>query len=176
MTDPTRATAAVTADAQDRLAVLEARLRLLEDERDIGRLMASYGPLVDSGAADDVAGLWAPDGVYDIDELYLGGRDEIRAMVRSAAHQGWIEGGCAHVVGPPHITVDGDTAVAVCHSLMVVHDEGRYAVRRATANHWLLRRTAEGWRVTTRTNRVLDGRPESPALLRAGVRGAAARS
>ncbi|MFD5656688.1 nuclear transport factor 2 family protein [Streptomyces hirsutus] len=79
----------------------------------------------------------------------------------------------AHVVGPPHITVDGDEAVAVCHSLMIVHEEGRYVVRRATANHWLLRRTdsGSGWQVVTRTNRILDGRPESPALLTRGVRG-----
>lgn len=157
--------------AEDRLAALEARLRQLEDERDIARLMASYGPLVDSGAADEVAALWEPDGVYDIDEIHLAGQEQIRAMVRSGAHQGWIRAGCAHLVGPPHVTVDGDEAVAVCHSLMVVYEEGRYVVRRATANHWHLRRTGNGWRVVTRTNRILDGRPESPRLLNDGVRG-----
>ncbi|MFC8869841.1 nuclear transport factor 2 family protein [Streptomyces sp. NPDC057148] len=157
----------------NRLAAVEARLRRLEDERDIGRMMASYGPLVDGGDADGVAALWAVDGVYDIDELFLAGREQVREMVRSAAHQGWIRQGCAHVVGPPHITVDGDEAVAVCHSLMVVHEAGRYVVRRATANHWRLRRAAcgTGWQVVTRTNRILDGRPESPALLAGGVRG-----
>ncbi|WP_406385470.1 nuclear transport factor 2 family protein [Streptomyces sp. NBC_01618] len=159
----------------DRIAALEARLRQLEDEREIARLMASYGPLVDSGAADEVAALWEPDGVYDIDEVYLAGQEQIRAMVRSDAHRSWIRGGCAHVVGPPHVTVDGDEAVAVCHSLMVVHEEGRYIVRRATANHWQLRRTGTGWRVTIRTNRILDGRPDSPELLNNGVRGEKAR-
>ncbi|MGC9378805.1 nuclear transport factor 2 family protein [Streptomyces sp. MH13] len=165
--------------SEERLAALETRLRRLEDERDIARMMASYGPLVDGGDADGVAALWASDGVYDIDELFLAGREQIGGMVRSAAHRGWIRQGCAHVVGPPHITVDGDEAVAVCHSLMVVHEEGRYVVRRATANHWLLRRadsgagigTGCGWQVVTRTNRILDGRPESPALLAGGVRG-----
>lgn len=157
--------------SEDRLAAVEARLRALEDERDIARLMASYGPLVDGGDADGVAALWAPDGVYDIDEIFLAGRERIREMVRSPAHQGWIRQGCAHVVGPPHVTVDGDEAVAVCHSLMVVHESGRYVVRRATANHWRLRRTPQGWQVMTRTNRILDGRTESPALLVAGARG-----
>lgn len=160
----------------DRLAVIEARLGALEDERAIARLMASYGPLVDGGDADGVAALWAPDGVYDIDEIFLAGRERIARMVRSPAHQGWIRQGCAHVVGPPHVTVDGDEAVAVCHSLMVVHESGRYVVRRATANHWRLRRSAAGWEVVTRTNRVLDGRAESPALLVAGVRGEPAAS
>lgn len=162
--------------SEDRLAALEARLGRLEDERDIARAMASYGPLVDSGEADGVAALWAPDGVYDIDELFLAGREQIREMVRSPAHQGWIRQGCAHVVGPPHITVEGDEAIAVCHSLMVVNEAGRYIVRRATANHWRLRRTESGWQVVTRTNRILDGRPDSPELLARGARGEPAGS
>ncbi|OSC25429.1 hypothetical protein B8W69_19290 [Mycobacterium vulneris] len=44
-----------------------ARLRRLEDERDIARLIASYGPAVDAGDADVAAGLWATDGVCDVD-------------------------------------------------------------------------------------------------------------
>ncbi len=159
---------------ENTLAALEKRLQRLEDERDIARLMAAYGPLVDGGAADEVAALWEPDGVYDVDEVYLAGREQIAAMVRSGAHQSWIKDGCAHVVGPPHVTVDGDDAVAVCHSLMVVQVDSKYVVRRATANHWQLRRGENGWHVTTRTNRILDGREESPELLVNGVRGASA--
>lgn len=160
-----------TTDADQRLAALEHRLQLLEDEREITRLIAGYGPLVDAGAADEVAGLWTEDGIYDVDEVYLAGRRQIRDMVLSAPHQGWIRGGCAHVVGPPRVTVDGDRAIAVCHSLMIVHTDAGFTVRRATANHWELHRTPEGWRTTVRTNRVLDGRPESPALLAEGARG-----
>ncbi len=155
----------------DRLAALERRLQALEDEREITRLVTAYGPLVDAGAADEVAALWTEDGVYDVDEAFLDGGDAIRAMVTSTGHQKWIERGCAHVLGPAHVTLDGDEAVAVCHSLMVVHGEQGFRVRRATANHVQLRRTPAGWRVTVRTSRVLDGRPESPALLGAGARG-----
>lgn len=155
----------------DRLAALEARLRRLEDEREISHLIAGYGPLVDAGAADDVAALWTEDGVYDVDEAYLDGASAIRRMVESKAHQGWIAGGCAHFLGPARITVAGDEAVAICHSLMVVHTDEGFQVRRATANHWQLRRTPDGWRTTVRTSRVLDGRAESPALLAAGARG-----
>jgi uncharacterized protein (TIGR02246 family) len=156
-------------DLDRRLAALEQRLALLEDERAVSRLVAAYGPLVDSGDAEGVAALWATDGVYDVDELLMTGRGEIAAMVRSAAHQGWITGGCAHVVGPPHVTVTGDDAIAVCYSLMVVHEDGGFVLRRATANVWRLRRSAGGWLVTDRTNRVLDGRDEAPALLAAGL-------
>lgn len=160
-----------TAGLTDRLDALERRLRMLEDEREISALISAYGPLVDAGAADEVAALWTEDGVYDVDEVYLDGEEAIRAMVHSRGHQAWITGGCAHFLGPARITIDADDAVAVCHSLMVVHTDDGFQVRRATANHFQLRRTAAGWRVRVRTSRVLDGRPESPALLAAGARG-----
>lgn len=159
---------AALAGFQHRLAELEQRVRVLEDERAISRLILSYGPLVDGGHADDVAALWEPDGVYDVDEWLMNGRHQIAAMVRSSAHQGWIAGGCAHVAGPPHVTVTGDDAVAVGYTLMVVHGPSGFTVRRATANRWVLRRTPEGWRVTDRTSRMLDGRDQAPALLADG--------
>ncbi|ACY99062.1 MULTISPECIES: nuclear transport factor 2 family protein [Thermomonospora] len=150
---------------EERLRALEERLRLLEDEREITRLILSYGPLVDSGCAQAVAELWEPEGVYDVDELLMNGRREIAAMVRSRNHQGWIAGGCAHFIGPPHVTVDGDEATAVGYTLMIVNTPDGFTLRRATANRWRLRRTAAGWRAVERTNRVLDGRKESPDLL-----------
>ncbi|MES9536177.1 MULTISPECIES: nuclear transport factor 2 family protein [unclassified Actinomadura] len=155
-----------------RLAALEERLRALEDEREITRLILSYGPLVDSGCASEVAALWEPDGVYDVDELMMAGGPEIEAMVRSDGHQRWISGGCAHVVGPPHVTVSGDEATAVGYTLMIVKRPDGFVLRRATANHWRLRRTPSGWRAVTRTNRVLDGREESPDLLASHFPGA----
>ncbi|HTW18408.1 MAG TPA: nuclear transport factor 2 family protein [Nocardioides sp.] len=161
----------MSTDTDARLAALEDRLRRLEDEREILHLITGYGPLVDAGASDEVAALWTEDGVYDVDEVYLGSQEDIRAMVLSSGHQGWITGGCAHFVGPARVTIDGDEAVAICHSLMVVNTEAGFVVRRATANHWQLRRTPEGWRATVRTSRVLDGRAESPALLEAGALG-----
>ncbi|MDL4819705.1 nuclear transport factor 2 family protein [Actinomadura opuntiae] len=159
-------------DVETRLAALEDRVRVLEDEQEITRLILSYGPLVDSGCAEAVAGLWDEDGVYDVDELMMDGRPAIDAMVRSANHQRWIAGGCAHFVGPPHVTVSGDEATAVGYTLMIVKRENGFAPRRATANHWTLHRTSAGWSVTNRTNRVLDGRPESPDLLASHFPGA----
>jgi len=156
-------------DLARRLAYVEQRLAQLEDERAVARLVAAYGPLVDSGDAERVDGLWEGDGVDDVDELLMSGRSEIAAMVNSANHRRWIASGCAHVLGPPHVTVTGDVATAVCYSLMIVREEGEFRLRRATANLWRLRRGPEGWRVTDRTNRVLDGRAESPALLAAGI-------
>ncbi len=151
---------------EDRLAALEARLRRLEDEQEITRLVASYGPLVDAGAAEEVAALWTEDGVYDVDELYMGGRAEVHAMVESDAHQGLIAGGCCHFLGPAHVTVDGDRATAVCHSILLVHHKERFLPVRVGANHWELERTSSGWRTTRRATRALNGDPAAPALLR----------
>lgn len=161
----------------DPLAALETRLRRLEDEQAISQLIATYGPLVDAGAADDVAAQWTEDGVYDVDEITMTGRHEVRSMVRSRNHQGWIAGGCAHFLGPARVRVSGDEAVAVCHSLMVVNRGGsfeeapEFVVRRATAHHLQLVRGPDGWLVARRTSRVLDGRAEAPALLLKGAKG-----
>lgn len=157
-------------DLTDRLARLEQRLVRLEDEAEITRLIATYGPLADAGDAEAVAALWLEDGVYDVDELTMRGRTEILAMIRSSNHQAWIAAGCAHFVGPVRVAVDTEAglAEAVGHSLMITNRDG-FVVRRASANAWRLRRTDEGWRVVLRTSRILDGRAEAPALLgRAG--------
>lgn len=151
----------------DRIAALEARLQRLEDEQEIVQLIASYGPLVDSGSADEVAAIWTEDGRYDVDELFMEDQASIRAMVDSPEHQGLIGRGCTHFLGPVRVRVDGDEAVAVCHSILLVHHEGRYLPVRSGANKWELRRTPEGWRTLRRTTRALDGRPESHALLAA---------
>lgn len=154
---------------EDRLAALEARLRRLEDEQEITRLVASYGPLVDAGAAEEVAALWTEDGVYDVDELFMGSRAEVHAMVESEAHQGLIERGCCHFLGPARVTVDGDRATAVCHSILLVHHQERFLPVRVGANHWELERTPSGWRTTRRTTRALNGDPAAPPLLRAAA-------
>lgn len=155
---------------EERLAALESRVQLLEDEAEVRRVVAAYGPLVDAGDAEGTAALWAQDGVYDVDELVMRSAADVEAMVRSRHHQDFIAGGCAHVIGPVHVALHGDEAVAVCHSLMVVSDGGRFVVRRATANVWRLQRGPAGWRVADRTSRVLDGRPEAPELFRTAMR------
>lgn len=155
----------------ERLTLLEQRLRRLEDEREIVQLITTYGPLVDSGDSTEVAAIWTEDGTYDTDVIRMHGREQIQAMVESAPHRGYISGGCAHFNGPVSVHLDGDTAVAVSHSILVLHDEDGFRVERATANHWQLRRTEDGWRATVRVGRLLDGNERAPALLRAGALG-----
>ncbi len=156
--------------AQERIADLERRLHRLEDERDIAGLLAAYGPLVDAGDADAAAGLWTEEGVYDVGGWVMTGREEIAAMVRSADHQGLIAQGCCHFFGPPVITVDGDDAVAVCESTLLVRRErGGYAVLRAGVHVLRLTRHPGGWRIVTRTARQLDGRREVWEMIAAAL-------
>jgi len=153
---------------------LAARLRRLEDDRDIRQLIASYGPAVDAGDPDAAARLWASDGVYDVDGWRMEGRADIPAMVASAAHQNLVAKGCCHFLGPCVVTVTGDSAVAVCESLVLVRDDRDvqgYRVWRATAHHFVLSRIDDRWQITTRTSRLLDGNPDAHALLTRGLAG-----
>lgn len=156
------------------LAALAARVQLLEDTLAIMNIVSGYGPAVDSGSAEAVADIWTEDGVYDVDTGAMHGHAELEAMVRSTNHQSYIHGGSAHLVGPPHIKIDGDTAVATCHSQLVLRDteKGVNRVARITANRWEFARIDGAWKVTLRTNRLLDGRAEARDILAAGVTGA----
>ncbi len=150
----------------ERLSALETRLRAVEDELAVVRVVTSYGPLIDLGEPDSVAALWEPTGVYDVDTGVYDGHEGIGAMVASDAHRGLLARGCAHLLTAPHVTVDGDTAVAVGHSQLVVLSDRGYRVARATAHRWELARHGRNWKVVRRTSRVLDGSAVARELLR----------
>lgn len=153
----------------DTLENLERRLKTLEDERDIARLIGSYGPLVDSGNPEAVAALWAVDGGYDTGDWQMSSRDDVADMVRSEQHQGLIAHGCCHFFGPPVVTVDGDHAVAICQSMLLVRRESRgFAVARAGVHLLTLQRGDDGWEIVSRTARQLDGSGQAFDLIAAG--------
>jgi uncharacterized protein (TIGR02246 family) len=141
-------------------------LRVLEDEREIVRLISSYGPAVDSGQSEVAAAIWTEDGVYDTDSVVWRGRAEIAAMVEGSQHQQLIAEGAAHVVGVPHIRVTRNRAVATCYSRVFRHVDGGFEVWRVAVNRWELVRTPEGWRTAYRTNRLLNGSAAARELLR----------
>ena len=151
---------------QERLATLERRLRRLEDQHEVAQVVAAYGPLVDAAEAERVAALWTEDGGYDVEDLVMHSRADVEAMVRSEAHQGLVGRGCSHFLGPAHVTVDGDRAVATCESVLLVRGrEDRVHPVRIGANRFDLVRTDEGWRIRHRTTRGLDGGGGAQELL-----------
>ncbi|MER7279137.1 nuclear transport factor 2 family protein [Dactylosporangium sp. NPDC000244] len=150
------------------LADLQRRVRELEDRLALMQLLATYGPAVDSGSPEPAAGLWTDDGVYDVYPAPLHGRAAIAGMVTGELHQGLIRAGAAHLQGVPHLRIDGDRAVAIAYSQLVLRDEATDTFRtwRTGVNRWEFVRTAEGWRCTHRVNRQLDGGAEARDLLR----------
>ncbi|MBN3512511.1 nuclear transport factor 2 family protein [Mycolicibacterium nivoides] len=148
------------------------RLQRLEDELSIAKLVASYGPSVDAGNADNAAALWAADGTYDVEDWLMTGRKGVHDMVSSTGHQDLVATGCCHFLGPSVVTVSGDSAVAVCESLVLLRDgESGFRVWRATANHFALERRDGHWQITTRTSRLLNGNPYAHTLLNLGLAG-----
>lgn len=143
---------------------LERRLNVLEDRAEIAELIASYGPAADAGDGEAVANLWTEDGTYQFDDTVLDIAG-IRSLVEIPTHVDYMRRGCAHIVSAPRIVVDGDTAVAVTHSVVMVHDGERWNGDRVSANRWELRRTGRGWRVQRRLNRLLDGEEAARSLL-----------
>ena len=153
-------------DAEGRIRALEERIAALEDQLALYRLVSTYGPAVDTGSGPEAAALWADDGAYEFDTSRLDGPEGIAAMVAGETHQGLIHQGCAHILAMPVITVDGDEARATGYSRVYRHVGEGYEVWRVSANHWRFRRTQEGWKVTHRVNRTLDGSPEARGILR----------
>lgn len=149
-------------------AALESRIRALEDREAIRDLIARYGPLADAGDAAGVAALWTGDGEYRVEGFASAeGRDRIAGLINDEHHRQLMADGCAHMLGPVAIVVDGDGAVATGHSIVVRHGESGFAVLRASANRWELERTGSGWRVKRRVNALLDGNEAARLLLAA---------
>ena len=148
------------------MADLAARLARLEDREAIRELIAQYGPAADAGDSAAVAGLWAEDGAYHIAGFGAAqGHVAIAGLIEGASHQALLADGCAHVLGPVAITLDGERAVARGHSLVLRWTGAEFAVHRVAANRWELVRTAAGWRVTLRENALLQGDAAARALL-----------
>ncbi len=158
-------------DLEQRLARIEGRLRRAEDQLEILRLLNSYGPAVDSGSGAAAAAQWVSGGAYEFGDASGTQRatapDGLVALYEGSFHQELVRAGSAHLTATPTIVVDGDRAVAVGYSFVIVHRDDHWSVERAAINHWTLIREAQGWRVEERVNRALDGSPASHALMRA---------
>jgi SnoaL-like domain len=142
----------------EELTDLRRRLRRLEDESAITRLIMSYGPAADAGLTSFASEVWASDGEYDWD---AGGTPHqgsagVDAMLQSDGHQGLIAAGIGHFAGPLLIELGEDAATALNYSLIMRREGDRFYLWRVSAVRWDLARLDSGWRVRRRTNRLLD--------------------
>ena len=165
-----RDTLAFVGDGDDTVRELTRRLAAVEDELAIYRVLARYGPSVDSGSSEEAAELWTEDGEYDAQVGVWCGRAAIAGMVAGPGHQGLIHAGAAHVMGGvPYVTVDGDVATAIAYYHLHRRQGDHFEVWRVTATRWDLVREPEGWKVLKRVNRLLDGGDDARMLLRQGI-------
>lgn len=148
------------------ITTVEERLTALEDLEAIRNLIASYGPLADSGNAEAVAALWVENGSYAVGGMVEAkGRAAIAALIDGETHRALMADGCAHLLGPVAIDLHGDHAAACGHSIVFRNGTTGFEVWRVSANRWQLVRTAAGWRVERRVNAPLDGSAAARALL-----------
>lgn len=144
----------------------EARLRALEDREAIRELIAGYGPLADCGDAAGIAALWTEGGGYGVGGMgTVRGRDAVAGLIGGETHRGLMADGCAHLLGPVAIEIDGDSAVARGHSVVFRHTGTGFEAYRVAANRWDLARVDGRWLVSHRENALLDGNEAARALL-----------
>jgi hypothetical protein len=157
----------------DRLSQLEQRISALEDQIAIYQLLMTYGPSADSGSNDVVRAIHHPDAEYDSGLDVFHGADRIADMIASLPlHRDIMAGGSAHMATMPVVRVDGDRATALCHGQLLRFDQAADAFRvwRTTAVRLEFRRTADGWKIYRRANRLLDGGDASHQHFRDGLR------
>ena len=163
-------------------SALEDRLRAVEDKLAIYHLIASHPPAADTGTESYYVNAFAEDGVIDLGTKTATGNDKIGAVVKTPEHQAAIAGGLCHFAGLPRVTLHGDTAVAISYLQVILPDRkaepvelsghgisSGYRIHRLGVNRWDLKRTKDGWKVTRRAYRMLDGTEDARALLRGAI-------
>ncbi len=149
------------------MATVEERLQALEDQQAIYQVVCGYGYSVDGCNAASVGDRYVEDGVYAVGDMPSWvGREAIAAITRERGHLGLVGAGCAHMSSLPFVVIEGDRAVATCHTMVPMHGKDGFFIGRLSASRIELVREADGmWRIVHRQNYMLDGKPEGPALL-----------
>jgi uncharacterized protein (TIGR02246 family) len=148
-------------------AAIEARLRRLEDQQAIYQVICGYGYAVDGLNAAAVGSCYTDDGVYAVGDIgAFDGREAIEAITRDPGHLQYVAAGCAHISTLPHIVIDGDKAVATCHTMVAMHGPDGFFIGRLSASRLQLSRQTDGaWKIVHRQNYMLNGDPQASALL-----------
>jgi len=145
----------------------EERLQALEDRQAIYQAICGYGYAVDGCNAVAVGSFYTEGGVYAVGDVgAFEGRDAVMAITERPTHRGLVAAGCAHMSTLPYVVIDGDRAVATCHTMVNMHGENGFFIGRLSASRIELAREVDGgWRIVHRQNYMLDGDPAGPALL-----------
>ena len=64
------------------------------------------------------------------------------------------------------VLIEGDRAIATCHTMVAMHGDNGFSIGRLSASRLELLRQPQGdWKIVHRQNFMLNGNPEGPALL-----------
>jgi len=153
------------------LADLEGRLRRLEDEREIGQLLAAYGSSLDYGDVEGFVRCFTADGVLELSRprsakvaIRAVGERELRAFAES--HSRSPERWHKHIVAGSIITVDQDRGCVSSYYVLLEEDRGRPVVRSfGRYLDRLVRDRSAGWRLSRRKAEVEAAVPDMAPLL-----------
>ena len=146
---------------------VEQRLQALEDRLAIQQVVCGYGYAVDGLNAAAVGSFYVDDGVYAVGDIgRIEGRETIEAITGDPGHLAYVAAGCAHISTAPYVVLDGDQAVATCHTMVNMHGENGFFIGRLSASRIELARQTDGrWKIVFRQNWMLDGNPAGSQLL-----------
>lgn len=149
---------------------LLSRIKATEDRLEILNLLAGSAFSSDVASESYWTKMFTEDATFDRGATRQDkGRDEILKIINSSDQKEAIKGGMTHLAMLPHITLKGDTAVAIGYLLIVMPDTAAshvklpgkgvspgFSIYQITANQWKLLRTSDGWKVTQRKVRPLS--------------------
>ena len=139
----------VADDLVARIAELEGRLQLVEDDRAIRELFARYGFNADMGRSEAFVSLYTEDGGIDIsiDRRWEGhaGLMEFITSARGAV------GRSMHALGNNLVThINSNNAVAEGYSIILMREEDGVHVFSCSANRWTLEKIDGVWYIKER--------------------------
>ena len=79
------------------------------------------------------------------------------ALITGDFHQQLMAQGCAHVLSPHEISIEGNRAVAEGYSTVFRKTDSGFEAWRVSFNRWIFERRDDDWRATLRVNRPVEG-------------------
>jgi hypothetical protein len=160
---------------------LLARLTATEDRLEILNLLAGSAFSSDIASEAYWKKMFTDDAVFDRGQGRQDkGQAEILKIVNDPTQKAAIKAGMTHLPLLPHITLNGDSAVATGWLLIVMPDTAAshvklpgkgvspgFSIYQLTINRWELVRRTDGWKVSKRTVRLLSSADAHDILVRA---------
>jgi hypothetical protein len=168
--------ASASGEGTPNLSDIERRLQSLEDQLAIHRIIMTHPPAADSGEGGFWHAIFREGGLTDYgQEPSLGDlagmltADQLAAWTASPRFREAQRSGLAHVSTAPVVVVAGDEAEAWNYHQTIVRTDDGFRVFRLFVNRWEFARSAQGWQLTMRKCRLMDGDEEALDMLRGAV-------